>query len=101
MTAMADDRKRDVSAAPDENQGGTKTSAAKDRTELDSLTRQVDELREQMQRFLSESAGATLRRAGDAVKDNLAGAIDASLKNRPYTTLAMGFGLGFLFARLK
>ena len=57
---MADDRKRDVSAAPGESQGDTKTSAAKDRTELDSLTRQVGELREQMQ----ESAGATLRRAG-------------------------------------
>ena len=35
------------------------------------------------------------------VKDNLAGAIDASLKNRPYTTLAVAFGLGFLFARLR
>jgi ElaB/YqjD/DUF883 family membrane-anchored ribosome-binding protein len=119
---MADDRKRDVSGAPGESQGDTKTSAAKDRTELDSLTRQVGELREQIQRFLSESAGATLRRAGDAasemmsgvgakgreavegmqeVKDNLAGAIDASLKDRPYTTLVMAFGLGFLFARLK
>jgi ElaB/YqjD/DUF883 family membrane-anchored ribosome-binding protein len=122
MTAMADDRKRDVSTASSESQGGAKTSAVQDRTELDSLTRQVGELSEQVQRFLSESAEATLQRAGDAatammsgvgvkgreamegmqeVKDNLAGAIDASLKNRPYTTLAVAFGLGFLFARLR
>ena len=122
MTTMADDRKRDASTAASGSQGGTKASATEDRTELDSLTRQVGELSEQVQRFLSESAGATLGRAGDAasemmsgvgakgreavegmqeVKDNLAGAIDASLKNRPYTTLAMAFGLGFLFARLK
>ena len=94
----------------------TKNSTAQDRTELDSLSRQVSELSTQVQRFLSESASATLRRAGDAasemvsgvgekgreavegiqeVKDNLAGAIDASLKNRPYTTLAVAFGLGF------
>jgi ElaB/YqjD/DUF883 family membrane-anchored ribosome-binding protein len=126
MNCMADDRKRDVSTASSEGQGGTqggtKASAAQDRTQIESLTRQVGELSEQVQRFLSESAGATLRRAGDAasemmsgvgakgreavegvqeVKDNLAGAIDASLKNRPYTTLAVAFGLGFLFARLR
>ena len=119
---MADDCKRDASTASSESQDGAKTSAAQDRTELDSLTRQVGELSEQVQRFLSESAEATLRRAGDAatamtsgvgvkgreamegmqeVKDNLAGAIDASLKNRPHTTLAVVFGLGFLFARLR
>jgi hypothetical protein len=119
---MVDDRKTNASTASSGSQEGSKASATEDRTELDSLTRQVGELREQVQRFLSGSAGATLRRAGDAasemmsgvgakgreavegmqeVKDNLAGAIDASLKNRPYTTLAMAFGLGFLFARLK
>jgi len=40
------------------------------------------------------------RDAVDAVRevgDNLAGAIDESLKNRPYTTLALALGLGFLF----
>ena len=38
--------------------------------------------------------------AVDAVRevgDNLAGAIDESLKNRPYTTLALAVGIGFLF----
>ena len=40
------------------------------------------------------------RDALDAVRevgDNLAGAIDESLKQRPYTTLALALGLGFLF----
>ncbi len=40
------------------------------------------------------------RDAVDAVRevgDNLARAIDESLKTRPYTTLALALGLGFLF----
>jgi ElaB/YqjD/DUF883 family membrane-anchored ribosome-binding protein len=40
------------------------------------------------------------RDAIDAVRevgDNLAGAIDESLKHRPYTTLALALGIGFLF----
>jgi ElaB/YqjD/DUF883 family membrane-anchored ribosome-binding protein len=40
------------------------------------------------------------RDALDAVRevgDNLAGAIDESLKQRPYTTLALALGIGFLF----
>jgi ElaB/YqjD/DUF883 family membrane-anchored ribosome-binding protein len=40
------------------------------------------------------------REALDAVRevgDNVAGAIDESLKQRPYTTLALALGIGFLF----
>lgn len=40
------------------------------------------------------------RDAVDAVRevgDNMLGAIDESLKQRPYTTLALALGLGFLF----
>jgi ElaB/YqjD/DUF883 family membrane-anchored ribosome-binding protein len=98
-----------------------KTSAAQ-RTELETLRRQVSELTAQVQGHLSESAAASLKRAGDAasemmsgvsaksreavegvreVKDNLTGAIDASLEKRPYTTLAMAFALGLLIARLS
>jgi ElaB/YqjD/DUF883 family membrane-anchored ribosome-binding protein len=92
------------------------------RTELETLRRQVSELTAQLQGYLSESAAASLKRAGEAasemlsdvsvkgreavegvrdVKDNLTGAIDASLERRPYTTLAMAFALGFLIARLS
>jgi ElaB/YqjD/DUF883 family membrane-anchored ribosome-binding protein len=31
------------------------------------------------------------------VGDNMVDAIDASLKKRPYTTLALALGIGFLF----
>jgi ElaB/YqjD/DUF883 family membrane-anchored ribosome-binding protein len=40
------------------------------------------------------------REAVDAVRevgDNMADAIDKSLKHRPYTTLALAVGIGFLF----
>jgi hypothetical protein len=122
---MAEDgRNRDdaPSAPSGGNPSGTKNSTARDQTELDSLSRQVGDLSEQVQRYVSGSVGAALRRAGDGtsemmsyvgargrkavedvqeVKDNLAGAIDASLKNRSYTTLAIAFGVGFFFARLR
>jgi len=32
-----------------------------------------------------------------AVGDNLVNAVDDSLKKRPYTTLALAIGIGFLF----
>jgi len=34
------------------------------------------------------------------VRDNLVGAIDQSLKERPYTTLALALGLGFVFGAM-
>jgi ElaB/YqjD/DUF883 family membrane-anchored ribosome-binding protein len=48
-------------------------------------------------------AQETGREAVDAmrdVSDNFVGAIDDSLKQRPYTTLAIAAGLGFLFGVL-
>jgi len=45
-------------------------------------------------------AGAKGKDAADAVRevgDTLADAIDESLERRPYTTLALAVGLGFLF----
>jgi hypothetical protein len=100
-----DDRERDTSGT---GPGGSSAGALKsgdrdDRKELDSLKGQVRDLTAQTEEVLSHSANATLRRAGDAasemmsgvsakgreaiegmqeVKDTLAGAIDASLKNR-------------------
>jgi len=34
------------------------------------------------------------------VRDNVAGAIDKSLKRRPYTTLALAVGVGFVLGAL-
>jgi ElaB/YqjD/DUF883 family membrane-anchored ribosome-binding protein len=45
-------------------------------------------------------AGAKAEEAVDAVRevgDNVIEAIDESLKTRPYTTLALALGIGFLF----
>ncbi|MCZ7641785.1 MAG: hypothetical protein M5U33_02205 [Pseudorhodoplanes sp.] len=45
-------------------------------------------------------AGAKGREAAEAVRDvrdNLANAVDKSITNRPYTTLAMALALGFVF----
>jgi len=35
------------------------------------------------------------------VGDNVARAIDASLKQRPYTTLALAFATGWIFGKLR
>ena len=45
----------------------------------------------------AEAKGEEAVEAVREVGDNLAGAIDESLKQRPYTTLAIAVGLGFLF----
>lgn len=49
----------------------------------------------------AEDAG---REAVDAVRevgDNFRGAVDESLKHRPYMTLALAFALGFLFGATR
>jgi ElaB/YqjD/DUF883 family membrane-anchored ribosome-binding protein len=49
-------------------------------------------------------ASAKGQEAVDAVKDvsdNMMEAIDESLKRRPYTTLALAFGIGFLFGVMR
>jgi ElaB/YqjD/DUF883 family membrane-anchored ribosome-binding protein len=45
----------------------------------------------------AESKGEEAVDAVLDVRDNLVGAIDQSLKERPYTTLVLALGIGFLF----
>jgi hypothetical protein len=45
----------------------------------------------------AESKGQEAVGAVREVGDNIAGAIDRSLKTRPYMFLALAFGMGFLF----
>ena len=45
----------------------------------------------------AEKKGEEAVDAVSEVRDNLVGAIDESLKNRPYTTLVIALGIGFLF----
>ena len=98
------------------------TTAAAQRAELKTLRRPVSKLTIQAEGYLSESATALLKRAGDAasemmsgvraksreavegireVKNNLTGAIDAPLEKPTYPTPAMSFALGLLIARLR
>ncbi len=107
---------------PPSTSSSDKTKSPGPRSELEALRKQVSDLSEQVQNHLIASASAVLDRAGEAasqvtsgvgakgreavegireVKDNLTGAIDTSLEQRPYTTLAVAFGLGFLLARLR
>ena len=81
------------------------------RDDLARLTRQIADIvaargeatwrkaRSNVEGVLSEAQDKGLE-AVDAVRevgDNMVDAIDASLKKRPYTTLALALGIGFLF----
>jgi ElaB/YqjD/DUF883 family membrane-anchored ribosome-binding protein len=48
-----------------------------------------------------ESKGQEAVEAVREVGDNVMDALDESLKKRPYTTLAIAFGLGFLFGVMR
>ena len=86
--------------------------------DLQALRNDLAQLVEQVSEVLADKGNAAWRRAktsvdgivSDAqdkgrdavgavrdVSDNFVGAIDVSLKERPYTTLAIVAGLGFLF----
>jgi ElaB/YqjD/DUF883 family membrane-anchored ribosome-binding protein len=87
-------------------------------TDLNSLREDFVKLAEQVGDILADKGAAALRRAkgsvggvvSDAqdkgreavgamrdVSDNFVGAIDDSIKHRPYATLAIVAGIGFLF----
>src|SRR5215469_4004770 len=73
----------------------------------EDLTKLAGELREifsargqaawQRARSGLEETGRDAASAARDVSDNFVGAVDDSLKERPYTTLAIAAGLGFLF----
>jgi ElaB/YqjD/DUF883 family membrane-anchored ribosome-binding protein len=86
--------------------------------DLDSLRSEVRRLTDQISEIVASKGGAAWSRARsnlegmvsdatskgqeavDAVRevgDNLTDAIDESLRKRPYTTLALAVGIGFLF----
>ena len=94
------------------------THPATSRSDLQALRDDFARLAEQVGDILADKGNAAWRRAkssvdgvvsdaqdkgreaADAVRevsDNFVDAIDESIKNRPYTTLALVAGLGFLF----
>jgi len=94
------------------------TSARDAQDDIETLRREVSKLTQQLAEMASQKgsevwektksnldgviAGAEAKgqEAVDAVRDvsdNVVKAIDKSLKDRPYTTLALALGFGFLF----
>jgi ElaB/YqjD/DUF883 family membrane-anchored ribosome-binding protein len=88
------------------------------RDDIDELRQGLARMTQQMSDLVSQKGGDVWQRAKtnfdgvisdaeskgmeavDAVRevgDNVAAAIDKSLKERPYTTLALALGIGFLF----
>jgi ElaB/YqjD/DUF883 family membrane-anchored ribosome-binding protein len=101
-------------------ESGKAVSAAGEdiQADLDSLRGDIRRLTDQISDILASKGSAAWNRARsniegvvseatskgqeavDAVRevgDNMADAIDESLKKRPYTTLALAVGIGFLF----
>jgi ElaB/YqjD/DUF883 family membrane-anchored ribosome-binding protein len=118
MSSVARDTMRDAKDAMRE--GGKAVSAASGdmQADLDSLRGDVAKLTSQLGDILSTKGTAVWERAKDSVGgvlsdaqdkgseamgavrevgDNMVDAIDTSLKQRPYTTLALAVGIGFLF----
>jgi ElaB/YqjD/DUF883 family membrane-anchored ribosome-binding protein len=109
---------RDVQEAARESSRAASAAGNDIRADVELLRSDVARLSNQIADIFSSKGGATWSRAKsnvegvvsdvsakgqeavDAVRevgDNMVDAIDESLKNRPYTTLALAVGIGFLF----
>ena len=121
MSNMSDAAKETVQDARDAiKESGKAASAASGdiQADLQALRDDVARLAEQIADIFAAKGGDAWRRARSGVDeaiadvedrgraavdavvevgDNFAGAIDESLKERPYTTLALALGIGFLF----
>ena len=109
---------RDVQEAARESSRAASAAGNDIRADVELLRSDVARLSNQIADIFSSEGSATWNRAKsnvegvvsdvsakgqeavDAVRevgDNMVDAIDESLKNRPYTTLALAVGIGFLF----
>jgi ElaB/YqjD/DUF883 family membrane-anchored ribosome-binding protein len=109
---------RDVQEAARESSRAASAAGNDIRADVELLRSDVARLSNQIADIFSSKGNATWSRAKsnveevvsdvsakgqeavDAVRevgDNMVDAIDESLKNRPYTTLALAVGIGFLF----
>jgi ElaB/YqjD/DUF883 family membrane-anchored ribosome-binding protein len=118
ISSMARDTANEPEAA-DRDAGKAAAAASGDiHDDLAALRDDVARLTQQIANIVAARGGATWRKAKsnvegviteaqdkgmeavDAVRevgDNMVDAIDESLKKRPYTTLALALGIGFLF----
>jgi ElaB/YqjD/DUF883 family membrane-anchored ribosome-binding protein len=122
MSNMARDTAKDAKDAVKETAKAASAGGADIKSDLDALRDDVANLTKQIGDILSSKGGAVWDRAKtnfdgvisdvenkgqEAVQavrevgDNVVDAIDESLKKRPYTTLAIAFGLGWLFGVMR
>jgi ElaB/YqjD/DUF883 family membrane-anchored ribosome-binding protein len=111
------DTVRDAKDAVTESRHAASAASGDIQADLDALRKDVSKLANEIADIMSSKGNVAWGRAKanvegimsdatakgqeavDAVKevsDNMVGAIDESLKKRPYTTLALAVGIGFL-----
>lgn len=111
------DTMRDAKDAVNETRRAASAASGDIQADVDALRQDISRLANQVGDILSSKGGVAWDRAKanveglmsdatakgqeavDAVRevsDNMLGAIDESLKKRPYTTLAIAVGIGFL-----
>jgi ElaB/YqjD/DUF883 family membrane-anchored ribosome-binding protein len=118
MSNMARDTVKEVKEAARESGKAASDASSDMQADLAALRDDVAKLAAQLGDILSDRGGAVWRKAKSnvggvmsdvqdkgmeavgavrEVGDNVVDAIDESLKRRPYTTLALAAGIGFLF----
>jgi ElaB/YqjD/DUF883 family membrane-anchored ribosome-binding protein len=122
MSNMARDTVKDAKDAVKETAKAAADASGDIKSDINALRDDVAALTQQIADILSSKGGAAWDRAKSnfdgvisdvenkgqeavqavrEVGDNVVDAIDESLKKRPYTTLAIAFGLGFLFGVMR
>lgn len=118
MSNMARDAAKDARDTAKETGKVAATGARDVQEDLEALRNDVSRLTQQLANILASQGNKAWRRARSNVEgvlsdaqdvgmeavgavrevgDNVVDAIDESLKKRPYTTLALAAGIGFLF----
>jgi ElaB/YqjD/DUF883 family membrane-anchored ribosome-binding protein len=118
MSNMARDTVKDAKDAVKESAKAASAASGDIKDDLEALRDDVAKLTQQIADILAAKGGKAWKRAKknidgvisdvedkgmeavDAVReasDHVVDAIDESIQTRPYTTLAIAFGLGFLF----
>jgi ElaB/YqjD/DUF883 family membrane-anchored ribosome-binding protein len=122
MSSLARDTVKDAKDAVKESAKAASAAGGDIKSDLDALRDDVAKLTQQISDIVSSKSGDAWNRAKSNVEgvisdvenkgqeavdamrevgDNLLDAVDESLKKRPYTTLAIAFGVGFLFGVIR
>jgi ElaB/YqjD/DUF883 family membrane-anchored ribosome-binding protein len=121
MSNLARDAANEVKGAARDTSKAASSASSNVQDDLATLRDDVTKLTSQIADILASRGGAAWRKAKDnvggvasdiqdkamegvgavrEVGDNMVDAIDESIKTRPYTTLAIAAGIGFLFGAI-